>query len=118
MNKQRWGIAATGVGLGLLCLWAVCSFLLPTAVFWDEQDQQVYAEAAERQHQAGHRLERALQTQRDLEAAQQELQASQQQMEAEQNRLAAAQSRITWLPRLLLGGALAAIVAGLVLLAR
>jgi hypothetical protein len=120
LQKQRWGLAALAAGAGLLALWCAWAYLVPATAVWSQQDQQVYAEAAERLHQAGHGLEDAQRSRSKakLAAAQEEFQAAQAQADAEEERLKAAQSRGDWIPRVLLGTAAAAMLAGLALLAR
>jgi hypothetical protein len=120
MKKQPWGIAASVAGLVLMVLSFLWSSLAPTQVFWSEQDQRVYDDAAERAHQAVHRLERAEQrpSAGNKAAAQAELESANQELVAEQERFASAESRIAWVPRLLLAAGIAALIAGVWLMAR
>jgi hypothetical protein len=115
-TNQRWAIATIVAGFALLISSAAWSYISPREMLWDEQDQQDYADAEERRHQAGHRLESAEQSRSKSgqAAAQEEFAAAQQALEAQEARLATAQAGLTWIPRLLFWSGVAAIFAGIV----
>ena len=120
MTQHRWAIAAFVLAGALLILSAVWSYVAPATLFWDEQDQRVYADAYERLHQAGHGLENTanVRSPQRKEAARQEFEAATQQFDAEKERLDRAQSAIDRTPTILFISAVVAIGAGLALYRR
>jgi hypothetical protein len=120
MNNRRWPIVTAMVGAVLIVLSLAWSYIVPTQAFWSEEDHRVYADAAERAHQASHRVERAEtgRSEQEKADARAEFQAATEQLDIEQKRFDSAESRMAWMPRILLVAGIAAIVAGVALFSR